>query len=161
MSFQRIVGHALIVCYLIVVVLGAVQAVKRSETVDMMPLGRVTMFMYGMLAPYQGYSRTAEGFVAEGYAGGAWHPIDLAPYYPVLPGERAMREWHVYHNWANFPSDDAAHRAYAETLLSLEAAAGRPYERVRLSWIQWRPAPASYRMPAAEPLLVRSLVTVP
>jgi hypothetical protein len=157
-TFGRLLGHGLVLSYLAVLSLGAVHAVRRLDPV---PFGRVTIFFYGMLAPYQGYSETSEGYLAEGFADGAWREIDLAPYYPVLPGERSMREWHTYANWAQFPSNDAAWRAYAAKILALEAAAGRPYERVRLSWIQWRPAVESFRGPAAAPDKSLLLATAP
>jgi hypothetical protein len=157
-DIRRIAGHALVISYLAILVLGAVHSWRRFDPV---PFGRVTIFFYGMLAPYQGYSETSEGYLAEGYANGTWTEIDLAPYYPVLPGERSMREWHTYANWAQFPSAEAAHRAYAQKLLELEAAAGRTYEHVRLSWIQWRPAEESFRGPAARPDKSRILVIVP
>ncbi len=157
MDIRRIAGHALVIAYLAILILGAAHAYRRFDPV---PFGRVTIFFYGMLAPYQGYSATSEGYLAEGYANGAWTEIDLAPYYPVLPGERSMREWHTYANWAQFPTAEAVHRAYAEKLLELESAAGRPYESVRLSWIQWRPEPASFRGPAVNPDKSRLLVIV-
>lgn len=160
MDVRRILGHALVVSYLAVLGLGVAHSVRRLDPV---PLGRITIFEYGMLAPYQGYSRVTEGFLAEGLVQGTWYPIDLAPYYPVLPGERSMREWHVYANWAHFPSEEAAHRAYAERLLALHDRyeGGRALEALRLSWIQWEPSPADFRAPSAAPLQQRLLVTVP
>lgn len=157
-DIRRIVGHALVIAYFAILVLGSIHSWRRFDPV---PFGRVTIFFYGMLAPYQGYSETSEGYLAEGYANGEWAEIDLGPYYPVLPGERSMREWHTYANWAQFPTGAAAHRAYAEKLLALEAAAGRPYDSVRLSWIQWRPVPESFRGPASHPDQSLLLVTVP
>ena len=160
MPLSRILGHALVLSYLAVVALGTAQAVKRTERV---PLGRVTIFMYGMLAPYQGYLETTEGYEAEALVQGAWYPVDLAPYYPVLAGERSMREQHTYANWAHFPSDDDAYRAYAEKLFDLEQryGGGRAPEALRLSWIQWRPAPEGFRVGSETPLRSRVLVTVP
>lgn len=158
MSIRRILGHALVASYLAIVAFGAAQAVRRTERV---PFGRVTGFMYGMLAPYQGYSETTEGYAAEGWRDGAWEPIDLAPYYPVLPGERSMREQYFHENLASFPSDDGAQRAYAEKLLSLERAGGRPYDSLRLSWTQWRPEPDGFRAGAEGPIRSVVLVTVP
>lgn len=151
------IGHAIVVAYLILVLLGAAHAVRRLSPV---PFGRVTIFMYGMLAPYQGYSVTSEGFFAEGLVQGTWYPIDLAPYYPVLAGERSMREWHLYDNWAHFPSTEAAHRAFAERLFSLvdRYGSGRRIESLRLSWVQWEPAPDRFR---TNPVRSRHLVTVP
>lgn len=157
-SIQRTLGHALIVCYAILVALGTAQAVKRT---DYVPLGRITIFMYGMLAPYQGHSVTTEAFLAEGFDGNEWRTIDLAPYYPVIIGERSMREWHVYHNWAQYESDEAVHRAYATKLRDLEAVAGRQYEQVRLSWIQWMPTETDYRGPSKNPIQRVSLITIP
>lgn len=159
MSFWRhTLGHALIVSYFIIVALGTAQAVKRT---DYVPIKSITIFMYGMLAPYQGHSVTTEAFLAEGFADGEWREIDLAPYYPVLTGERSMREWHVYANWAQYESNDAIYRAYAEKLRALEAAAGREYEQVRLSWIQWKPTETDYRGPSKNPLQHVLLVTIP
>ncbi len=158
MSIQRTLGHALIVCYFIIVALGTAQAVKRT---DYVPLGRATIFMYGMLAPYQGHSMTTEAFLAEGLRDGEWTEIDLAPYYPVIIGERSMREWHVYSNWAQYESNEAVYRAYATKLRDLEAAAGRPYEQVRLSWIQWTPTETDYRGPSKNPQQRVSLITIP
>lgn len=157
MPYSRLLGHALVVSYLVVVALGTAQAVKRT---DFVPLGRITIFMYGMLAPYQGYLVTTEGYVAEGSIDGEWKKIDLAPYYPVLAGERSMREQHTYANWAHFPSSEDAYRAYAEKLLAVERDAGRPYEQLRLSWIQWRPTPAGFRDGTERPLQSVVLVTV-
>lgn len=160
MPLSRILGHALVLSYLVVVLLGTAQAVKRTEYV---PMQRITIFMYGMLAPYQGYLETTEGYLAEGLVQGRWYPIDLGPYYPVLAGERSMREQHTYANWAHFPSDAAAHRAYAEKLFDLEQryGGGRVPEALRLSWIQWRPAPEGFRAGSEAPLQARILVTVP
>lgn len=154
---SRIVGHAIVIAYLVVVLLGTAHSVRKLSPV---PFGRVTIFMYGMLAPYQGYGTTSEGYVAEGLIQGTWYPIDLAPYYPVLPGERSMREWHTYANWAQFPSEEAAHRAFALRLLDLadRDRGGRHIESLRLSWVQWEPAPDVFRTP---PIKTRHLVTVP
>ncbi len=157
MPLSRILGHALVLSYLVIVALGTAQAVRRTEWV---PFGRVTIFMYGMLAPYQGYYETTEGYRAEGLIDGAWEDIDLAPLYPVLPGERSMREQHFHDNWAWFPSSEDAQRAYAEKLLAIERANGRPYESLRLSWIQWRPSPEGFRVGAESPLRSAVLVTV-
>lgn len=158
MSFTRITGHAIVIAYLVIITLGAAHAVRRLSPV---PFSRVTIFMYGMLAPYQGYSEVAEGYMAEGFVDGAWRTIDLAPFYPVLPGERSMRERHTYMNWAHFGSSDAAYRAYAERIQSLEAARGNTYDRMRLSWVQWRPTVEAYRVSSDDLLQTRFLVTVP
>lgn len=156
--WHRTLGHALVVCYFVIVAFGTAHAVKRLDPV---PFGRITIFMYGMLAPYQGHSMTTEGFQVEGFADGAWHDIDLAPYYPTLIGERSMREWHVYSNWAQYPSNEEFYRAYAEKIRALEAEAGRPYDQVRLSWIQWQPTETDYRGPSKTPLKHLPLITVP
>lgn len=156
----RILGHALVLSYLAVIVLGTAHAVRRLDPV---PFGRVTIFFYGMLAPYQGYSEVSEGYLAEVLVQGAWYPVDLAPYYPVLPGERSMREWHTYANWAHYPSEEEVHRAYAERLLELvdRNEGGRHPEALRLSWVQWRPQPHAFRAEFDEPIQSRLLVTVP
>jgi len=156
-SVSRIVGHAIVIAYLVIVLLGAAHSVRRLSPV---PFGRVTIFFYGMLAPYQGYSETSEGFFAEGLIQGTWYPIDLAPYYPVLAGERSMREWHTYANWAQFPSEEVAHRAFALRLFNLHSLhkGGREIESLRLSWVQWKPAPEAFR---TTPIQSRLLVTVP
>jgi len=156
--FPRILGHALVASYLMIIALGAAHSVRKLDPV---PFGRVTIFFYGMLAPYQGYSEVSEGYLAEGLADGEWRAIDLSPYYPVLPGERSMREWHTYANWAHYPSEESAHRAYAERLLALEGAAGRYHDAIRLSWVQWRPRPHAFRVGFDEPIQSRLLVTVP
>lgn len=155
-DIRRIIGHALVIAYVAILVLGSVHSYRRFDPV---PFGRVTIFFYDMLAPYQGYSRTSEGYVAEALVQGTWYPIDLTPYYPVLPGERSMREWHTYANWAQFPTAEAAHRAFALKLFELEQhTGGRAVESVRLSWVQWEPSPAEFR---TAPTKSRLLVIVP
>lgn len=156
-DIRRIAGHALVISYVAILILGAVHSWRRFDPV---PFGRVTIFFYGMLAPYQGYSRVSEGYVAEALVQGRWYPIDLEQYYPVLPGERSMREWHTYANWAQFPTAEAAHRAYALRVMELEDASkgGRAIESVRLSWVQWEPSPGEFR---TVPTKSRLLVIVP
>lgn len=159
MSHSRILGRAILVAYLLILALGIAYSVVRFSPV---PFGRVTLFMYGMLAPYQGYHETSEAFLAEGeLADGTWHRIDLTSYFPVLEGERSMREHRLYDNLAGFSSHEAAHRAVAMLLRDLEAQAGRPYAHVRLTWVQWRPTPAGFWDGFDTPTQSKLLVTVP
>lgn len=102
-------------------------------------------YAYGMMAPYQGFSRERGEILAEGrLPDGSWEVIDLSPYYPVIPGERNLRE--VWWMWGGRSGDREADRVrYARTLLTLERAKGNAYEAVRVSWQRWPSMTGGYR----------------
>ncbi len=158
LTVTKILQQAIIVSYLVLLLLGAAYAAFRFQPIPFRPL---TLFVYGMLAPYQGYNRMNEAFLVEGRIGEEWEEIDLAPYFPTLEGERNMRERRLYLNVGKHPSVEALHRRIAERIRELEAERGTHYESVRLTWIEWEPAPESFRANAATPTRTHHLVTIP
>lgn len=157
-SVPRLLQHAVAVSYLVLLSFGMTYAVWRYEPV---PLRSLTLFLYGMLAPYQGYNRMNEAFLVEGRMGDEWREIELAPYFPVLEGERNMRERRLYLNVGKHPSVEALHRRIALRIRELEAERGNRYDAVRLTWIEWEPSPESFRANAAVPTRAAPVVTVP
>lgn len=156
---QRTIEHAVVVSYLVLLMFGMSYAVVRYEPVPLRPL---TLFFYGMLAPYQGYNRMNEAFLVEGQrTDGSWERLDLAPYFPVGSGERNMRERWLYENRGGHADVDDLYRRIAERVRTLEAARGRNYASVRLSWMEWEPSPDGFHADVDHPTRTRFLVVVP
>lgn len=102
-------------------------------------------YSYGMMAPYQSFeTQNGEAYIEGRKSDGTWERIDLLPYYPVLTGERTVREI-----TALFDKDPAAQSRKREILgkliLEKERKAGRQYSAVRLGWVAWPSSPFGFR----------------
>jgi hypothetical protein len=135
-QLQRIVGNLVIIAYLWVTVCALLLTVLRLPVTY--PRFAVA-YAYGMMAPYQSAGVDQQAMLAEGLReDGTWEEIDLAPYYPVLFGERNVREFYAIHRQINRPSSKINIREeYAKKLLELERKRGHIYSAVRLSWQTW------------------------
>lgn len=108
---------------------------------------RAVLYSYGMIAPYQNPGITHQELLAEGLReDGSWERINLAPYYPVLFGERNAREYFTMFTYSTNPTERGSARAtYAATLLRLEKERhGNKYQDIRLSWLTWPSAPGEF-----------------
>lgn len=158
MQVQRIAGNTFLVCYLCITLCAFVATVFRI-VLPIVPRSAL-MFSYGMMAPYQDPGTKHEELLAEGLQDdGTWKRIDLAPYYPVLFGERNLREYRSM--FAR--TDDEAYRTwsrtmFADTLQRLEMEKGTSYSALRLSWLLWPAVPGDFHMMDKEGVTEKTLL---
>lgn len=105
----------------------------------------ILLFSYGMMAPYQGYERYNADLRAEGQdSSGAWHAINLDPYFPVIRGEEHIRKYYMIFTDKDPVAITTASTTVATKLLQLEKEKGKDVRAVRLYWDQWLPSPLGY-----------------
>ena len=114
----------------------------RVRTTFLWPLVR---FEYMMMAPYQSYAKHSEEFTIIGERNGQREEIDLSPYFPVLLGERNIRENLLYRERSLDSTSHVRQELMAKKLLELEAKQGRHYDRLILEWWSWPASPEGYR----------------
>lgn len=136
MQWKKITGNCFIGVYLWVTICAFLLTILRIYI--LIPQSLV-LYAYGMMAPYQSYGEKHQQLLVEGESSpGVWGKIDLTPYYPVLYGERNVREF-----GAVFPLEVPDERtewlrtSYARKILELERRKGNHYSAIRLSWEQW------------------------
>ena len=165
MLLKRCVQHTIIITYLMITFLAFVLTMTHTYVpVVSTVLRPVIAYSYGMMAPYQGYERLNEALMAEGLgADGTWRSISLDPYFPVLRGERKIREYYLIYGDGKNPDIVTEHATrVAKTLLQLEHERGSEFTAVRLSWDQWQPSPLGFEALHHEPsLFTRLLATYP
>ena len=150
MHFARqFLRHAAVVAYLVLTLLAFLHTMSHAPVFLRVP---GVLFAYGMMAPYQGIEREAVDLRAEGRdAAGAWHAIDLAPYYPVGAGEAIARRY-LFPFRAEGPG--AMRVAYARLAVQLrdhEREQGRVWAHVRLSWDTWPLSEEGYQTLRRDP----------
>ena len=162
MRASRIAGNVFLLFYVWITLCAFLLTLLRVRILH--PRAAV-LYAYGMMAPYQSYGLTHEEMLAEGrLPDGTWEVIDLARYYPVLFGERNVREYFAMYNYDIRPEMRDEHRqTWARRLLTLERERGKPYDRLRITWQQWPNMEGLFRenkFPAAtqtEPMVEVSL----
>lgn len=135
---MRIVGHIVLVAYLYITACAFLFTVIRIPVFTTFPR-RVILYSYGMTAPYQSASAPHGAMYAECLQGTTWLPIDLAPYYPQMFGERNAREYFAAYAYSGIEEDRIAQRGrYADALARVvEQQTGTKCSRIRLSWDKW------------------------
>lgn len=113
----------------------------RKWTYFLWPIVR---FEYMMMAPYQSYTKYSEEFTVRGLRGGRWEEIDLSPYFPVLLGERSLRENHMYRGRSFDWDPRKEYRRMSELIVMLEARSGKTYDRLVLEWWKWPASPEGF-----------------
>jgi|GEM_PF-1314609 len=141
-TFLRTVQHALIILYLCVLVAAFAYTMLRLRTTFMW---KIVQFEYMMMAPYQSFAKFNEEFTVLGHQGGDLVEIDLAPYFPVLLGERSIRESNIFGGRSEWWDRRAQYRVFAERILALEERSGRTYDGLTLEWWKWPASPDGYR----------------
>ena len=147
MPLKRITQHIIIFVFLLITLL-AFFVTMFHEEMPFTPLflQPFVLFGYGMMAPYQGYERLNTDLFAEGLtANGQWQEINLDPYFPVLRGEKNIRETKLLFRDGSGADIVTAHaRKIAERLLTVEHEHGHAFQSVKLSWEEWPPSPLGY-----------------
>jgi len=158
-KFQRITGNVFLALYLIVTLSAFIATVFRI-ILPIVPRP-VLMFSYGMMAPYQDPGTQHEELLAEGQmSNGEWQRIDLAPYYPVLFGERNLREYRAVFGRDDDPQTRAWLRSsFSDTLQRLEEGNGRTYQSIRLSWLLWPAVPGDFHVKNTEGETIKTLLS--
>lgn len=134
---MRIIGHIVLVAYLYITACAFLFTVIRAPIFTRFPRG-VIIYSYGMTAPYQSASAPHGAMFAECLQGGSWTPVDLAPFYPQMFGERNAREYFAAFSYSGKQEEsDSQHARYAATLQRLLADRGTQCDRIRLSWDKW------------------------
>jgi hypothetical protein len=142
---KRFFGNVFLIAYLWITFCALLLTVLRMKVFYPNPF---MLFSYGMMAPYQSYGATHEEMLAEGQlSDGTWEVIDLAPYYPVLFGERNVREYFAMFNYGLNPQKRLELRErFARRLLELQKIQGKAYKGIRLSWQEWPNMTGEYRL---------------
>lgn len=132
---SRIAGNLFLAVYLPIVLLAFLYTVLR-QPVFFHPRP-VADFAYGMIAPYQSPGGRHGQIFAECFdETEAWQPIDLAPFYPQMFGERNARE--LFSMYPHSTSDSLQRRSmYVQTLRKTLAERGTGCSHIRLSWDTW------------------------
>lgn len=158
---QKVFQHAAIFLYLAITLLAFLYTMFRVA--PPVAVSKVIFFSYGMMAPYQTFLENNDALVAEGRVkGGAWQPVDLAPYFPYGRGETEVRSFLPTFAWMG---DVALHDAYvrfAKRIMHAEEQAGRPLTDFRFSLERWPMSPAGYEFLHRDPFISREfLVQIP
>lgn len=161
----RIALHAVILFYVAVTLDGFAYTMLRVHS-SVLPWG-IVRYAYAAMAPYQGFRPWNMDLVAEGLRDDSlWEAIDLLPYYPAFSrGQINVRQQLLALRWrAQDTGDDAlvdrAFTSLAEMIREREAAQGRVYSRVRLTWVEWPVSPAGYAF-LRNPLFLRTTPLTP
>ncbi len=136
MKAYYFIGNLFLVFYLWVTCSAFLVTVFR---IPALPPYAIVEYSYGMMAPYQSPGTENQQLLIEGQkSDGTWEAIDLAPYYPVLFGERNVREFYAMYYHEEYPSEPFDVRShYAQKLFELEKAKGHAYTALRFYWEQW------------------------
>ncbi len=139
MKLRRFLQHAVILFFIAFQVSGFMLTMFRVW----MPFPRsLTLFSYGMMAPYQAYDRYNYDFVAEGLTvDGTWEPISLQPYFRVILGEAVVRKFKLIFTHPDREHARANALLISSKLLQLERGRGHSIKAIRLSWQQWPQSP--------------------
>ena len=147
---KRFAQHAIVIFFLAITANAFLLTVFRIYF-DFLPWWP-TYLSYSAMAPYQGGGPSRTALAAEGQLqNGDWREIDLRPYFPLARGRLDIRMMEI--GWlrlASGPSKtgddsyDRKFRALAERLLEREAAEGRHYRAIRLSWDEWPSSPEGH-----------------
>jgi|CXWL01.1.fsa_nt_gi hypothetical protein len=165
MLLKRIVQHAIILFFLLISFLAFYLTMLHADF-PFLPafLDPVIEYSYGMMAPYQGFERLNAGLMVEGVdAKGEHHSIDLDPYFPVLQGERTIREYKmIYQNEEHVDEAEEFSKKIAKILFELERKRGHNFQSIQLSWDQWQPSPQGFETLHHEPFIfTRPLAVYP
>lgn len=156
MTLQRTLQMSVVVFYLAVTCAAFIYVMTRIRVLFPEP---VVIFAYGMMAPYQADSEWNTDFIAEGLQGTAWHPIDLAPYYPFGFGETNVRKHLITFHWRGAESDQRARASQALQILALERRRGHSYTAVRIIQQQWPRSPEGFDALRKKPYMTSEVLT--
>ena len=157
MNRKTLFQHLVIICYILVTFAGFCYTMFRVW-IPGVPR-KLTIFSYGMMAPYQSYRTFNEELIAEGRVpGGAWEEINLDPYLPYIRGEKAHRSYLVSFRYGGKDIDEK-YREYARRVQQLEAQRGREWSGVRLTLEKWPMSPAGYEYLRVDTFAERNIVS--
>lgn len=111
------------------------------------------------MAPYQQYRTFNEQLTARGKVGDIWKAIDLAPYFPYVRGERAMRSYLVTFRKRGDTVWPRKYKEYAELIRLMEGRDGRQWEEVSLHIEHWPMSPAGYEYLRHDPFIEYKTIT--
>ena len=134
MTTLRTFQHALLVVYFTILVAAFGYTMLRVRTGYLWPFVK---FEYMMMAPFQSYAKFNQELVIFGQRDDVWEEIDLAPYFPVLLGERNIRETNLYIGKDYGMDRRMQYEVMAQRILAIEEKAGRTYDSLRFEWWTW------------------------
>lgn len=102
-------------------------------------------YSYGMMAPYQSFEmQNGEAYIEGRREDGVWERIDMVPYFPVLTGERTVREISALFD-KNPAVQERKREIFGKLILEKENSVGQTYSAVRLGWVSWPSSPFGFR----------------
>ena len=157
---RRFLMQGVVVGYLLVTLAAFVFTMTRIR-IPLIPWPLVH-WSYGMMAPFQGYTRISKELVVKGIrSDGTPEQVDLAPYSPFFYGEANIRTY--FPPFIDEPAElQRRYRFMAERLLALEREQGHGFDQLRLSFELWPASPAGYEFLRQESFVSREdILTVP